>query len=528
MTVRVRYVTLHEEQPAIGFWDQEVLTRPTRWLGDDHAEGLDGVDAADPLMVVVPGRMNWEREPELASMLARFERMVLVVTGDEEGRFDPVAAAPHARGWWFQMPHADPAPAEVLPLGAPPHAWSGLSRPHAERDLEWCFAGQVTHERRRQLVAALLDVPHGLLLASDRFAMGVEPDAYARLLGRARVVPCPGGPQHPETFRLYEAIEAGAVPLVERSTADGRDWTWLWERLGIPAGLTVDSWDGVGTIIGSEPEGGWQRAANRLQAMWAWRSYDLAAQVRVRLDVAAPEVTSIVTMSPIPSHPSLEVLEETLRSIRDNGPSGPVIVCCDGPRPVDDVGAYEEAVRRLCDRCLHDPAWANVLPLIAEDWQHQANMIRLALDRVESPVVLVVEHDTPLVDAPVPWAGLVAAVRSGEANVVRLHHEASILDAHRHLVLDDSPIDICGVPMVRTIQWSQRPSLASAAYYRRLLADHFPVSCRGFVEDHVYSVVEQARWEDHRVAIYHPAGDIKRSTHLDGRAGAEKAPAYIS
>jgi hypothetical protein len=67
----------------------------------------------------------------------------------------------------------------------------------------------------------------------------------------------------------------------------------------------------------------------------------------------------------------------------------------------------------------------------------------------------------------------------------------------------------------------------SAAYYRRILAEHFPPESRGFVEDHLYGVVENATWDEHRVAIYHPEGDIKRSGHLDGRNGAEKAPAFI-
>jgi hypothetical protein len=52
--------------------------------------------------------------------------------------------------------------------------------------------------------------------------------------------------------------------------------------------------------------------------------------------------------------------------------------------------------------------------------------------------VLYCEHDAPLCE-DIPFDGLATAVESGDADLVRLHHEALILDDHKHLMLDSEP-----------------------------------------------------------------------------------------
>jgi hypothetical protein len=86
-----------------------------------------------------------------------------------------------------------------------------------------------------------------------------------------------------------------------------------------------------------------------------------------------------------------------------------------------------------------------------------------------------------------------------------------------------------GQPLLRTAQWSQRPHLASTEFYRNVLSRYFGTEARTMIEDVMHGVVDHAwrtdreqGWERFRLWLYAPPGDVKRSTHLDGRAGESK------
>jgi len=73
---------------------------------------------------------------------------------------------------------------------------------------------------------------------------------------------------------------------------------------------------------------------------------------------------------------------------------------------------------------------------------------------------------------------------------------------------------------MKTIQWSQRPHLSLTKYYREVVLP----ACdeKTFIEDKFHGVVQDDGWDKHKLWIYHPEGNIKRSYHLDGRAGTRK------
>lgn len=522
---QVRWITRHETVPARPFWDGALLGWVFDLLGWPQTDGFP--DDQQPCVLVTPGRMNWTVEYKFAERLANAGRHVLIVTSDEEGRFQPHEAAPNASAVWVQTPTVLAEGDRFLPLGAPPHPPAPWT---PDRDFDWCFAGQITHDRRRAAVDAAQSLPGGLLVASDRFAAGIPPADYTTLLGRSRLVPCPSGPVHPETFRLYEALENGCVPIADAKTP-GAEWgAWWRDRYPTRPFPLVSEWAELPDIAPALLAG-WQGTANRCGAWWKTQKLDVAARLAADAgDLVAAErpITVVVTMSPIPSHPSLAVLAETVEALNEWGPAGPVVVACDGVRSEDEAlrPGYEEAIAHLNHLTLHDAAYANVRLVLADSWVHQANLLRQALATVTTPLILFSEHDTPLC-GPVPWGELGKVIDAGDANVIRLAHEASVHPEHRHLMVGDGPSDVGGVPLWRTVQFSARPHLASVAWYRRILTDWFPETSKGFVEDHLYSAITDRPWDWSRLFLYCPDGDIKRSWHTDGRAGAEKAPAFI-
>jgi hypothetical protein len=236
-------------------------------------------------------------------------------------------------------------------------------------------------------------------------------------------------------------------------------------------------------------------------------------------------ITAVVPVSPIKSHPDTTILETTLDSVRECLPDAEIFLTFDGVREEqrDRQGDYNEFIRRAL--WLADHKYGNTLPFLFPRHSHQTGMLRHVIDHIDTPLVMYVEQDTPLVtDEPIDWESITHFVNSGQSNLVRLHHEAVIPADHQHMVHGHD----CG--FIRTSQWSQRPHIASVAYYRRILNSHFSPDARCFIEDKMHGILDEAfrldgmhGWNQHRVHVYDPGnGNMKRSYHTDGRAGEAK------
>lgn len=561
MTIPVVWVSYHEpEIIARGYWDQGFLERlfdrrlwnPSCGVTFNHHVGFDAVPPDhDGAVVIVPAQHH-AMPIDVARLnvdISRFEWCVVILTGDECSLFPWQALCHPNMRLWIMTPRPylhEESDARFIGEGWHVDTPDVLRAHEAEamaKEITWFFAGQITHRQRRECARALRalhPVIRGALFETPGFLQGLDQHDYLAAMASAKIAPCPSGPCTPDSFRLYEALEAGVLPLADATTPEG--WPGYWPQLvgsEHPFPL-VDDWADVGPIM-HRALADWPRNVNRASAWWQQRKRDMAWWLEN--DIAAvsgkrPEpqdvsdlVTIVISTSPIPSHPTTAVIEETVASIRAQPDlaGAEIIIACDGVRPEQEhrAEAYGEYVRRLL--WLTNHRWHNVVPMVAEEWLHQANLTRRALELVRTALVLFVEHDTPLC-GPIPWGELVDQVQAGKLNLVRLHHEAGVLDEHRHLMVDsDASWGDCPVPVLRTMQWSQRPHLARADWYRSLLGRYFGADARTMIEDCMHGVVDHAwrtrrerGWEEWRLAIYAPPGDMKRSLHTDGRAGDDK------
>jgi hypothetical protein len=226
-------------------------------------------------------------------------------------------------------------------------------------------------------------------------------------------------------------------------------------------------------------------------------------------------VTIIVVASVIPSHPDTFIIDETIASVRSHFPDNEIILQLDGLRKErlarkDD---YDEFKSRVLWKCLHE--WKNILPIIFDDHNHQTDMMKKTIDDIQTAAILYVEGDAPLTpDIEIDWQKCLDMLEYEKANTIRFHFEASIPVDHEHLMfgLEDG--------FMKTTQWSQRPHLSLTKYYREVVLP----ACdeKTFIEDKFHGVVQDDGWDKHKLWIYHPEGSIKRSYHLDGRAGTRK------
>lgn len=236
-------------------------------------------------------------------------------------------------------------------------------------------------------------------------------------------------------------------------------------------------------------------------------------------------ITVVTPVSPIKSHPDTTILEETITSVRALLPSAEIFLTFDGIRDeqTSRKADYDEFIHRTL--WLADHVWGNVVPFLFDEHQHQSGMMRHIIDKIDTSLLLYVEQDTPLVtDEPIDMAAIEQFIFDGHSNLVRLYHEGVMPSEHQHLMHGRTD------EFIETSQWSQRPHVASTAYYRRILDSHFTAGSKCFIEDRMYGILEEAElidgyhgWVQHRIHIYDPGnGNMKRSYHTDGRAGEAK------
>jgi hypothetical protein len=233
-------------------------------------------------------------------------------------------------------------------------------------------------------------------------------------------------------------------------------------------------------------------------------------------------ITALISSSPIPSHPSTAIIEETITSIRHHLPDIPIFIMCDGIREEQKHyrEPYNEYRKELVKKMLFD--WNGTVMICPfPEFRHQAVMTRSTLEIVKTQLVLLLEHDTPLLlNRPIDWDFLIAAVRSGETNHVRLHYDETIHPEHEYMMRGHLTQNL-----IRCVQFHNRPALTSAKWLKKLLEDNFTPDSRTWIEDRVYSPISISEWPEYRLTIYDPHGTgdrMKRSTHTCGRGNDTK------
>lgn len=536
--VRVLWLSFHPHIQALGPWDTGMLDHlfGNKLWDTGHSYAYQETDhvpeGVERAIVVLPARHHASEHDieRLNAELAKLAGVLLILVGDEEHIFPWKQVRHDNLALWVMLPdvkvHGDMPWAYFFGDGWKADTPSLMPAEPPTKGTLWSFAGQITNERRKRaangLRRARARVP-GRLTQTTGFTQGMPREEYLAELVDSWVVPCPGGPATQDTFRFFETLEAGAIPIIEV------DPYWHHAFGSVPATFVSD-WDGVGgTIEGLLSDRVWW--SNQWQCWYGAYKRGMARRLNADLTrigipaTASPETTILVSTSPSILHPSTDQIMSVIYSALEVvGEGTPVLVMADGIRAEQRHlrDGYLEYLRRL--HWILQKQVGNAYVIQSDTHVHQARLTRSVLNlEVTTPNVLFMEHDTPLVvDEPIPWAECEALVSQGAVDVLRFHHEAAVHPEHEHLMVDHDTIEMMSVPLRRTHQWSQRPHLASADYYRHILRREFSVDATCFIEDRMHSVA-QAHPRQHRLAIFHPdSGNIKRSYHLDGRQGEPK------
>lgn len=183
----MNYLQLNKVFPASGYWDQKIIEELFDY----------------PNVVVVPGAYQADIVDDISMELANYPYCVVIISSDEEGKF-PWQQLYHPRMKVYRQ--YSPADRQI-PIGCPEPPIK------SKKIIEYFYAGQANTKDRQACIEAIHKLK-GIVYESEGFAQGLIRYKYNQMMGHAKIVPCPGGHVSPDSFRLYEALEAGCTPVV--------------------------------------------------------------------------------------------------------------------------------------------------------------------------------------------------------------------------------------------------------------------------------------------------------------------------
>lgn len=514
------YLSLRDETPCSGYWDMGILD-----CLDYTRSDVRSLPRCDKAIIILPARHHAGLETQVNGELRKIKKVVLFLMGDEEASFD-VSLIKHGDiSIWVQNPHRGVHDQyNKIGTGYPPQSSSILPTVSHKKINTIFFSGQVTHQRREELKRVLDGMSKGVEAHySEGFTQGLDHETYYKGMANAFIAPAPSGAVIPDSFRLFEALQSMAIPVADEKCANGEVmsgyWDWMFgEAVPFP---TVVDWDRL-TSLSDELIANYPSNIHQITSWWLRWKYNFRHKVREQLDIKPENITVVIPTSVLPSHPDTSIIEETIASIRHHLPTSEIILQVDGLRDEqqDRKKDYNRYKIEIIWKSLH--YWKNVTPVIFDTLHHQTDMIKATIDMIKTPLLLYVEGDCPLViDEKIEWDLCIEKLLNGDAYTIRFHHEGAIPKEHDSLM-----IGVDG-KFTKTIQWSQRPMLSTTRYYKDVIIPTLPE--KTFIEDSFHGVVQQDWYSDgmqgwfrHRLWIYTPKGNIKRSYTLDGRAGTRK------
>lgn len=271
-------------------WDQNMLDR----LFDNalyptglEFERVDGYPKADGCVLLIPGRYWAERTDTINKKIKRYQWVLAMRTGDEADTFDvKLIRHPNLR-WWVQTPRTDrsyPDGVRRFGVGFTPH-FNDLPATPPTKDIDIFLAGQNTHDRRRKAFAVLGQMENAVSYPTPGFTEGMSPEDYRDYMLRTKVAPAPAGVFTPDSFRVYEALEAHAIPIADdiSPVAIYKSQGYWNQTMGSPPFPILTDYENLKGWCKDALEP-WPANANRITAWWMRKKRSYARWLREDLD----------------------------------------------------------------------------------------------------------------------------------------------------------------------------------------------------------------------------------------------------
>ena len=173
---------------------------------------------SEDILIIVDSSI--EKKEELYTKLKLIcSKMFLIHLGDEAGSHDSSTIYSKFNYVWRAFcsnRYFDNNKVSCLPIGYK----SGIffEKEIGKRKYKWAFLGTPHKSSRHDLLFQLSDIEPSFSHKTKKFNEEIMVvSKMNEILISTEFIPCPNGFVHPETYRLYEALECGCIPVVENA-----------------------------------------------------------------------------------------------------------------------------------------------------------------------------------------------------------------------------------------------------------------------------------------------------------------------
>lgn len=126
--------------------------------------------------------------------------------------------------------------------------YADCSKPSSERKYVWGFAGSLKTDRERALeTIKFLEPNQTYIFKKFNDPDYLPPEEYAKVLNECMFVPAPCGGASNDSFRIYEALETGAIPVVLKNAKpliiEPSYWHAIFRGEATLPFIVADSWE---------------------------------------------------------------------------------------------------------------------------------------------------------------------------------------------------------------------------------------------------------------------------------------------
>ncbi len=221
-------------------WIYEILKK----IQYNVIENETSLEKEDTLVIVDSGV---EQKAELYAKLKLIcSKIFLFHLGDEYGGYNLSPIYNNCNHVWRTFcsdKYFNNSRVSCLPIGYK----SGLSNKNInERKYKWAFVGTPHKSSRHDLLFQFSNIKPFYCHKTQKFDQKIiSVDEMSEVLSSTEFIPCPNGFFHPETYRVYEALECTCIPIVENAYK-------YYDRLfpGNPF-IKIDKWSDAKSVIQS-------------------------------------------------------------------------------------------------------------------------------------------------------------------------------------------------------------------------------------------------------------------------------------
>ena len=171
----------------------------------------------DDILVIVDSSLE-EKDELYIKLKLICSKIFLFHLGDESGAYDLSQIYKNCNYVWRTFcsnKYFENNYVKCIPIG---YKSGVLDKQKNNRKYKWAFVGTPHKSSRHDLLFQFSDIKPFFCHKTDKFDEKIiSVEEMSEALSLTEFMPCPNGFVHPETYRVYESLECGCIPIVENA-----------------------------------------------------------------------------------------------------------------------------------------------------------------------------------------------------------------------------------------------------------------------------------------------------------------------